>query len=257
MKQSETLMNPTVSVIMPAYNCEKYIESAIRSVMTQTFTDWELIVLDDGSNDGTREIIECLAAEDERIRFLPNEKNMGVARTRNRGFDNSRGRYVALLDSDDIWHSEKLELQIKKMQANNADICYCSYAIINSEGTTAKKDYTVPEFIDYKALLKENYIGCSTVVLSRSALEERRFIPDYYHEDYVLWLELFRDGVKAVGCTETLAEWRLIRNSRSFDKKRSAAHRWDIYRNHLKLSRAYSLWLLSAYAINGVKKYLK
>jgi teichuronic acid biosynthesis glycosyltransferase TuaG len=257
MKPSESVKNPAVSVIMPAYNCEKYIEAAIRSVMVQTFRDWELIVLDDGSHDSTREIIERLAKEDCRIRPMPNEKNMGVARTRNRGIDNSRGDYVALLDSDDIWHSDKLGMQIEKMRASCADISYCSYAIIDSEGVRVKKDYTVPETTDFKALLKENYIGCSTVVLSRKVLEERRFLTDYYHEDYVLWLDLLREGVKAVGCTETLAEWRLIRNSRSFDKRRSAAHRWDIYRNHLHFSRAHSLWLLAAYAVNGVKKYLK
>ena len=223
----------------------------------QTFTDWELIVLDDGSKDGTCEIIERLAAEDERIRPMPNEKNMGVARTRNRGIDNSRGNYVAFLDSDDIWRGDKLGMQIEKMQANGADISYCSYAIIDSEGVRVKRDYIVPENTDFKALLKENCIGCSTVVLSRKLLVERRFMTDYYHEDYVLWLELLRGGVKAVGCTETLVEWRLIRNSRSFDKRRSAAHRWDIYRNHLHFSRVYSLWLFAAYAVRGFKKYLK
>lgn len=257
MKPYENVKNPAVSVIMPAYNCEKYIEDAIRSVMAQTFTDWELIVLDDGSSDSTLEIIERLASEDDRIKLLPNEKNMGVAKTRNRGIDNSRGDYVALLDSDDIWHSEKLEKQLEKMQSNGADISYCSYAIIDSEGVRVKKDYTVPETTDFKALLKENYIGCSTVILSRKALEKHRFLTDYYHEDYVLWLDLLREGAKAVGCSETLAKWRLIRNSRSFDKRRSATHRWDIYRNHLHFSRAYSLRLFAAYVFNGVKKYLK
>ena len=242
---------------MPAYNCEKYIEAAIRSVMAQTYTDWELIVLDDGSGDGTREIIECLAAEDERIRPMPNEKNMGVAKTRNRGIDNSRGEFIALLDSDDIWHSDKLDLQIKKMQADNADLCYCSYAIIDSDGIKVKEDYKVPESVDFKVLLRENYIGCSTVIISKKVLNERRFMTDYYHEDYVLWLELLRDGIKAAGCVDVLAEWRLIRNSRSFDKRRSASNRWDIYRKHLGLSRIHSLCLFVAYAFNGIKKYLK
>ena len=250
-------LSPAVSVIMPAYNCEKYIEEAIRSVMVQTFTDWELIVLDDGSSDSTREIIERLAAEDARIISMPNEKNMGVAKTRNRGFDISRGRYVALLDSDDIWRSEKLECQIKKIQSENADLCYCSYAIIDSDGINVKRDYSVPEKVDFNELLKENHIGCSTVLISREALGERRFLTDYYHEDYVMWLDMLRTGAVAVGCTETLAEWRYLRNSRSFNKKKSAKNRWDIYRNHLKLSRAYSLQLFLSYAIRGIRKYFK
>ena len=253
----ESNCSPAVSVIMPAYNCEKYIEAAIRSVVSQTFTDWELIVLDDGSSDSTREIIDRLAAEDDRIVPMPNERNMGVAKTRNRGLDISRGRYVALLDSDDIWLSGKLEEQIKKLQAENAGICYCSYSIIDSEGSKVKKDYIVPKNVDFPLLLKENYIGCSTVVIDREILGENRFLTDYYHEDYVLWLELLRGGAKAVGCTETLAEWRYIRNSRSFNKKQSALNRWDIYRNHLKLSVAHSLCSFLNYAFRGFKKYFK
>lgn len=246
---------PAVSVVMPAYNCEKYIEVAIRSVISQTFTDWELIVIDDGSSDSTREIIDRLAAEDSRILSLPNEKNMGVAATRNRGIDISRGSYIALLDSDDVWREEKLERQLERLCATGADLCYCSYAIIDADGKKAKNDYTVPECVDLRELLKENYIGCSTALLSREALGERRFLTDYFHEDYVLWLDLLSDGALAVGCAETLAEWRYVRNSRSFDKKQSAKNRWDIYRNHLGLSRARSARLFLTYAFRGLKKY--
>ena len=248
---------PTVSVIMPSYNCERYIETAINSVISQTFTDWELIILDDGSTDSTLQIIERLADSDERIISAPNEKNMGVARTRNRGLDICRGKYIAFLDSDDVWRADKLKMQIKKAEENGAGLAYSSYAIINSDGNTAKKDYKVPEKIDFTELLKENYVGCSTALVSRAALGEKRFLTDYYHEDYVLWLGLLRDGVKAVGCTETLVEWRYLNNSRSFNKKQSALNRWDIYRNHLKLSRVYSVRLFIAYAFRGIKKYFK
>ena len=246
---------PAVSVVMPAYNCEKYIEAAIRSVISQTFTDWELIVIDDGSSDSTREIIDRLAAEDSRILSLPNEKNMGVAATRNRGIDISRGSYIALLDSDDVWREEKLERQLERLCETGADLGYCSYAIIDAGGKKAKKDYTVPERVDLRGLLKENCIGCSTVLLSRKALGERRFLTDYFHEDYVLWLDLLTDGVSAAGCVGTLAEWRYFRNSRSFDKKQSAKNRWNIYRNHLGLSRVQSARMFLTYALRGLKKY--
>jgi teichuronic acid biosynthesis glycosyltransferase TuaG len=240
---------------MPAYNCEKYIEAAIRSVIGQTFTDWELIVLDDGSSDSTRTIVERLAAQDPRIVSAPNEKNLGVARTRNRGFDISRGKYVALLDSDDVWRADKLDLQLKKLSAENADLCYCSYAIIDADGNKAKKDYIVPERVDFCGLLNENYIGCSTVLLSREALGKRRFLTDFFHEDYVLWLDLLSDGALAVGCRETLAQWRYIRNSRSFDKKQSAKNRWNIYRKHLELTWLQSTRAFFSYAFRGLKKY--
>ena len=246
---------PTVSVIMPAYNCEAYIEKAIRSVMGQSFRDWELIVIDDGSKDSTRDIIGGLASEDDRIIFLPNEKNIGVANTRNRGIEVSRGSYIAFLDSDDIWCPDKLELQLARLRESGADLCYCSYSIIDSEDRKAKSDYLVPQSLDFKGLLRENYIGCSTVLLSKEMLGAQRFLVDYYHEDYVLWLELLQNGASAVGCTEPLVKWRLIQNSRSFDKRRSAAHRWYIYRNHLHFSRCKSCLLFLTYAINGIKKY--
>lgn len=246
---------PAVSVIMPAYNCERYIEKAVRSVLTQSFKDFELIVLDDGSSDNTKEIVRCLAKEDGRIVFLENECNMGVAATRNRGLDISRGKYIALLDSDDIWCETKLERQIAKLESERADICYCSYAIIDADGEKIKRDYKVPETVGLNRMLRENYIGCSTVVISREALGNYRFLTDFYHEDYVLWLELLQNGAKAVGCRETLAQWRLIKNSRSFNKKRSAAHRWRIYTDYLHFSRLKSAWLFVFYTLNGIKKY--
>ena len=100
---------PLVSVIMPAYNAEKYIEEAVSSVLSQTYKNWELLILDDCSSDCTAEIAEYFASLDTRIRLLRNPQNMGVAKTRNRGFDIAKGEWIALLDSDDVWHSDKLE----------------------------------------------------------------------------------------------------------------------------------------------------
>lgn len=103
---------PLVSVIMPAYNAEKYIEEAVSSVLSQTYKNWELLILDDCSSDCTAEIAEYFASLDTRIRLLRNPQNMGVAKTRNRGFDIAKGEWIALLDSDDVWHSDKLEKQL-------------------------------------------------------------------------------------------------------------------------------------------------
>ena len=113
---------PQVSVIMPAYNAGRFLEKAIRSVMAQTVTNWELLVLDDGSSDDTLIIAQRLAQADSRIRVLPNECNMGVAKTRNRGLDLCRGEYVALLDSDDVWYPQKLEAQLALMRETGADL---------------------------------------------------------------------------------------------------------------------------------------
>lgn len=246
---------PLVSVIMPAYNAARFIEEAIRSVMAQTMTNWELLVIDDGSSDETARIAEALAAEDGRIRFLRNKENMGVARTRNRGFDLCRGSYVALLDSDDVWYPEKLERQLECLRREDGELCYCSYAIVDAQGCPSRRDYIVPERVDFEGLLRENVIGCSTVLMKRGLLQDRRFRTDFYHEDYVLWLTLLQAGHRAVGCTQPLVKWRLIVDSRSFDKRKAARNRWRIYRGCFELPLGKSLRAFTAYAVASMKKY--
>lgn len=253
----ETSNVPVVSVIMPAYNAERFLEEAVRSVMAQTLTDWELLILDDCSTDGTAALAERLAAEDHRITVLRNEQNMGVARTRNRGFDLCRGSYVALIDSDDVWLPEKLERQTALLKKNGADFSYCSYAIIDADSNNVRPDYLVPAVTTFRSLLRENTIGCSTVLLSRDIVQHHRFETDFYHEDYVLWARLLKAGYRAAGCTEVLVNWRFIQNSRSFDKKKAAGNRWRIYRGYLKLPLRTSLWAFSGYAAASLKKYYR
>ncbi len=252
-KMGDTM--PLVSVVMPAYNAGRFVEAAIRSVMAQTVTDWELLVLDDGSTDNTCQLVEQLAEQDPRIHLLPNGQNMGVARTRNRGFDLCRGRYVALLDSDDVWHPEKLQKQLALAEATGAGLIFSAYAIVDAQGQPVRADYLVPETVKLEDLLKENVIGCSTVLLGCDIVEKYRFQTDFYHEDYVLWLQLLHDGVVAAGCTEPLVDWRYLENSRSFDKRKSAQNRWRIYRHYLKLPLGKSLRCFCAYALRGLKKY--
>ena len=246
---------PLVSVIMPVYNAARFLEAAVSSVLNQTMTDWELLMIDDGSKDNSCEIAEAFARKDPRIRFLKNAQNMGVSKTRNRGIDLAQGSFVAFLDSDDRWHPRKLEAQLAAMEAEKADLCYTSYAIVDEKGNPSKAPYIVPHRIDFAGLLKENAMGCSTVILRRELLGEHRFGEAYYHEDYVLWLTLLREGVRACGCTEILTDWRLIANSRSFNKFRSAAFRWKIYRGYLQLPLCKSLWAFSCYAAASLRKY--
>ena len=246
-----------VTVIMPAYNAASYIETAIRSVMAQTHTAWELLVIDDGSSDDTCAIVERLAAEDDRIHLLRNPQNCGVAATRNRGLELCNGAYAAFLDSDDVWHPDKLERQVQTAREQQADLVYTSYAIVDADGHPCKRPYLVPSQIDFQGLLKENVMGCSTVLLSAAVAQRYRFLSDFYHEDYCLWLDILRDGHTAVGCTDVLADWRLILNSRSFDKKNGARNRWRIYRRHLGFSVCKSARYFAAYAWRGLKKYLK
>lgn len=246
---------PMISIVMPAYNAGKFITEAINSVVNQTYKNWELIVIDDGSSDNTVETIKFLAAEDERIHFYANEKNIGVAETRNRGFDIANGEYIALLDSDDIWLCEKLEKQIVLAKEKEADIIYTSYEIIDIHGNKTKEDYIVPSKTGFDELLGENHIGCSTVLLRKRIIEKYRFNKSFYHEDYVLWLQLLKDGFSAYGLTEALVKYRLYTGSRASNKFKSAKMRWIIYREYLKLPLIKSVKSIISYALAGIKKY--
>ena len=160
---------PLVSVIMPSYNAEKYIKEAIESVIAQTYKNWELFVIDDGSTDRTAEIARSYAEKDSRIILHRNSHNMGTAKTRNTGIKLANGEWIATLDSDDMWHLEKLEIQLKKAAKTGSLSLYTSYSLF-CDGF--RQEYTVPEKIDYSSLLTENVIGCSTVMMNRSILEK-------------------------------------------------------------------------------------
>ena len=247
----------TVSVIMPAYNAERYIEAAIRSVMCQSLESWELIVIDDCSRDATVAVAERLAREDPRIRVLRNEENLGVAKTRNKGLDLCRGDYAALLDSDDLWYPEKLASQVALARETGADILYCSYAIVDQDGVKKCDDFIVPEATDFDASLIQSVISCSTALLSRRLVDRYRFDSTYYHEDLALWLRMLGDGYSARGNQEVLAAYRVMDGTRASNKLKSAARRWQIYRNMLHFSPVRSAKLLMQYGLLGLKKYKK
>lgn len=245
---------PAVSVLMPAYNAEKTIAAAIRSVQAQSMADWELLVVDDGSRDGTCGIVEAIAAEDPRVVFLKNEVNLGAAGTRNRALELARGRYVALLDSDDYWRPGKLEKQIAILEKTGAGLCYTAYSVVGENGE-CYGDYSVPETTDFSAMLGENCIGCSTVLMTAELAKAYRFTTEFYHEDYVMWLQMLRDGKKAVGAGEVLVDYTYRPDSRAGNKVASAKYRWRIYRDYLKLPWGKSVCCLGKYALAGLKKY--
>lgn len=248
--------SPLVSVIMPAYNAEAFLELAIRSVINQTMTDWELIVIDDCSKDSSFDIATEFASADSRITALRNEQNMGVAKTRNRGIDLAKGQYIAFLDSDDIWHPEKLQCQLEEITKSGADICYCAYSIIDVSGNKCKADYLVPPMVTYRDILKENCIQCSAMLIPANIVKEIKFNTEFYHEDYILGLDILSRGGIAAGCTQVLLDWRYLANSRSFDKKKSAKNRWKIYSDYLKIPMLKRCWLFGCYTAAGLRKYL-
>lgn len=255
--KSEKMKTPLVSVVMPAYNAEKYIAQAILSVQRQTIEDWELLVVDDCSTDSTALIVERLEKQDSRIRLLKNEKNSGSAKTRNHGFEFARGKYTALLDSDDYWYPSKLEKQIQLLEKEAADLAYCSYAIVDENRNKCCKDFIVPNTANVQTILIKSVVSCSTALIKTEIVKEHHFEETFYHEDYVYWLELLQSGVKAVGLPEVLAEYRQSDNSKASNKISCARHRWEIYRGYLKMPFLRSAFYLTKYAFAGMEKYHK
>lgn len=245
---------PLVSVVMPAYNAEKYIGEAIRSVQSQTYKNWLLLVIDDHSTDRTADVVQTFVDKDDRIRLFRNTQNLGAAKTRNRGLELSEGEWVALLDSDDVWHSDKLEKQLAAALTSGNDIVYCSYSLIDRDGQKIS-DYIVPKRTSYDDMLKESVFSCSTVLLAKGIVNDDRFSSDFYHEDLVYWLRLLKKGYSAAACREPLADYRIVNGSRSHDKIRSAKNRWAVYRKVEKLSLIRSVSVFLAYTARGLKKY--
>ena len=248
------LENPKVSIIIPAYNAMPYLKYTVESVLQQTYPHWELLIIDDGSSDETFACAEAYAAADSRIHAIKNEKNMGVAATRNRGIELAEGAYIAFLDSDDMWREDKLMRQLTLLQSTKADIAYSAYSFVDANNTPLGKPYLVPNTTDFKKMLLENVIGLSTTMVKRNILKQHRFNSDFYHEDYVLWLELLRDTAQAAGDKECLVQYRAMKGTRSANKLNAARHRWRVYRDALGLNIWHSAISFVGYAIAGAKK---
>ena len=250
-------MPPVVSVVMPTYNTEKYIREAVSSIENQTLRDWELLVVDDCSTDHTYEILQKLAQEDARIKIIRNQTNCGAAMSRNIAFSQCSGKYVALLDSDDLWEPEKLEKQVICAEKTGADIIYCSYSIIDECGRKKSPDFIVPEHTDFNSMLKKSTISCSTALLKSKLVAQFQFPTHMYHEDLAYWLELLKNGANAAGVIEVLASYRITPGSRAFNKVQSAVNRWKIYTEYLGLPAVRSTCLLAQYIFLGLIKYRK
>lgn len=248
-------MMPLISVVMPSYNAEKYIHKAIYSVLNQSYTNFELIVVDDCSIDNTLNILRELSKKHLNIKVFSNEKNLGVSKTRNKGILEAKGEYIALIDSDDIWTDEKLAKQVELLSNYEAQIAYCSYGFINEKDQQIKKPFIVPAKTNFNKMLTKSVISCSTALIKSDLLKENLFNPNYYHEDYVLWMQLLKNGAIAVGDSSVLAYYRQVTGSRSSNKRNAALHRWKVYREVFNFSFFKSFFVFVKYTICAIVKY--
>lgn len=248
-----------VSIIMPAFRAERFIEAAVQSVLAQTFSDWELIIIDDGSPDRTGEIADRLASLDGRIRVIHRERPSGAPSIpRNSGLELADGRYVAFLDSDDLWYPEKLEKQLPLFSEPDTIIASAVYHRMDAAGTVLST-VPSPSVLDYRTLLKSCFIGFLTSIVDRSRVGDFRFdvdLPYRMQEDMVLWLELLRSGGKVRCLQEPLAAYRITPGSVSRNKGRAARAQWHIYYDLEKLGLARSLYYWFQYGIRGLLRNL-
>lgn len=245
---------PLVSIIMPNFNKEAYIHQAIESVLLQTHKNWELIIVDNGSTDQSLSIIQNYANKDKRIQYKIYSESKDSGSVRNQGLKISKGDFIAFLDSDDTWMYDKLEKQIVFMQENSADICTTHTQIINTRGEITGFYKPDVKWIRYKDLLIENYISTSATIMNRESCKKLVF-PNYkYAQDYAGWLDLLRQGKRAIMCPETLISYRIDQKFYLFRKIPKAFYRWKIYRKYLNLSFLKSFKYFLYYCFTGLRK---
>lgn len=236
---------PLVSVIMPAYNSAAFIAESIRSVRQQTYSQWELLVIDDASVDGTSKIVKELQAEDQRIKLHNLPANQGAGFARNIGIKAATGDFICFLDADDLWKPHKLNTQLKLMQEEQVDVCYSSYELINEEGKSLDKQIKALEYLSFKKLQKANYIGNLTGIYNAARLGKIYCPLIRKRQDWGLWLLAVEKAGHARGIREPLAVYRERRNSISGNKLEMLQYNFQVYRKVLGYSSQKSLfWMM-------------
>lgn len=249
-------MTPLVSIIMPSYNAERYIAQSIESVIAQTYDNWELLITDDCSSDKTVDIVKEYCAKDNRINLLDPKKHHGIAVTRNLSIERAKGRFIAFLDSDDIWKIDKLEKQVDYMLDNDVAFTYSSYEIIDHQGNPKNKIVPDASVMNYNKYLRNTIICCGTVVLDRQKVGDFRTPIIDTSEDMSLWLSIMKKGFNAYPVPGPLHQYRITPGSASSDKLKASSDVWRVYRKIEKLSWPKAAINFVCYSFNAVIKHV-
>lgn len=245
---SHSIVSNLVSIIMPCYNSEKYISESINSVLDQTYTNFELIIIDDSSTDTSINIIS--EYQDNRIKLIKSNTNQGVAAARNKGIVAAKGKYIAFLDSDDLWIPSKLEKQITLLESGWNVVC-SNYSAFKPDGKTKLR--VSPHIITYNDLLRSCFIGNLTGIYCAENLG-KFFQKSTGAEDYLMWLSILKSAQKAYCVQDSLAKYRISHNSLSGKKFSSATWQWNIYRTELNFNICKSIYYFTHYVYNALLK---
>ncbi len=248
--------NQMVSVIIPVYNSEKYIKETIASVLEQTYKQVEIIVIDDYSSDNSRRILSDLVQAYSNIIYHRQKENQGVAVARNTGLELAKGRYVAFLDSDDIWKKDKLEKQLSLMREKQAGFVFSAIEMMDENGNERKKKRKIKTEVDYKYLLKNTVIPTSTVIIDRNIVENFKMPHMRSGQDYATWLMILRNGTIAYGVDEALVKYRVGSSSLSSNKFKSIKQVWGIQVYQEKINPIFAAYNTGWFIAHALKKYL-
>ena len=231
-------MEYLISIITPTYNCAQFIGETIKSVINQTYTNWEMIIVDDASNDNTEEVVKSI--KDERIKYIRLKENSGAATARNIAMENASGKFMAFLDSDDIWIKDKLEKQVKFMIDNNYNFTCTAYEKMNEKGDSLNKVFKPKKKADYNRILLDCPVGNSTVMYNVSNLGKFQVPNIRKRNDDALWLQILKKEKFIEGMPDILMKYRIRNNSISSNKLSLVKYHWYLYRKieHLSVIRS-------------------
>ena len=247
-----------VSIITPCFNGSKFLAQTIESVLAQTYSNWEMLIIDDGSKDNSAEIIKSYADKDSRIKFLQ-QPNGGSASARNHGIREAQGQYIALLDADDLWKQEFLTEQIFFMKEKNTLCVYSSYERIDENSKECLSPLICKPSVTYKTMLIRDYIGCLTGLYDCSK-NGKIYLPEELkstRDDYAYWLDVVKASGTAYGNQKALAKYRVLKNSTTGNKKKLIKVQYKFYRNYLKLNVFKSLLHTFIWGIAGIRNFSK
>ena len=248
------MIDNMVSIIIPVYKVENYVARTIQSILNQTYSNWELLLVDDCSPDASAVVISEYTKKDNRIKYFKQAYNQGAAAARNRGLLEAKGQYVAFLDADDMWDEKKLESQLQLMKEKNCGFSYCALRMVDVNDKVIKQIIPVPSIVTYKTLLKRTVIATSTVVVDRKIAGEFK-IPRIDKvlggEDYEAWLMLLKRMEYAVGIQQPMFSYRDTPNSLSSNKVKGLKKVYVIQRRFEKIGviqAAYNTFCFGVYA---------
>lgn len=239
-----------VSIITPVYNSEKYIGDTIKSVLSQTHKNWEMIIADDCSTDETALVIQSF--NDDRIKYLRMTENGGAAVARNKALEKAEGDFIAFLDADDMWKPEKLEKQLRFMKEKNIGFSFTSYEILKEMNN---KIIDVPKKLNYSQFMKNTIIGTLTVMINKNIVGDVRLVNVKKDHDSMTWAKILREGNNAYGLNESLAYYRKVESSISNNKFNAAKTHWNNCREIEKLSLIKCSYYFFFYSFNALKKH--